>query len=95
MISKEEYLKAKEVVREYEYLNGKPKRLIPNVLPEHRDRLNLGIDRPLSRVVREGSWRFCINCNSTVSRDGFLGIIGEMLCHNDSCENSKSKKIYR
>jgi len=50
---------------------------------------------PLSRVLREGVGHFCTNCGSTVSRDGFLGIFEEMLCHNQKCPNSKSKKNYR
>jgi len=47
---------------------------------------------PLSRVLREGVGHFCTNCGSTVSKNGFLGIFGEMLCHNQKCPNSKSKK---
>ena len=93
MITKDEYLKAKEIVKEYESLN-KPKRIIPNVSKEHREKVEIGIDFPkfpLSRVIRDGCGNFCSNCNSTASRNGFLGIFGEMLCHNDSCENSKSK----
>lgn len=50
---------------------------------------------PLSRVLREGVSHFCTNCGSTVSKDGFLGLFGEMLCHNEKCPNSKSKKNYR
>lgn len=97
MISKEEYLKAKEIVEIYESMN-KSKREIPNVSKEDREKVEIGIPLPtfpLSRVIRDGVGRFCSNCNSTVSRNGFLGIFGEMLCHNDSCINSKSKKIYK
>lgn len=50
---------------------------------------------PLSRVISEGSTNFCKNCGSTVSKNGFLGIFGEMLCHNPECQNSKTKKFYR
>ena len=50
---------------------------------------------PLSRVLRDGVGHFCTNCGSTVSKDGFLGLFGEMLCHNQKCPNSKSKKNYR
>ena len=50
---------------------------------------------PLSRIVREGVGCFCVNCGSTISRGGFLGIFGEMLCHNQECPNSKSKKNYK
>ena len=50
---------------------------------------------PLSRVLQEGVRHFCINCGSTASRNGFLGLFGEMLCHNQKCPNSKSKKNYR
>jgi len=50
---------------------------------------------PLCRIIREGSRHFCTNCGSTASRNGFLGIFGEMLCHNPKCPNSKSKKNYR
>ena len=50
---------------------------------------------PLSKVLKEGVGRFCINCGSTISKDGFLGLFGEMLCHNQKCPNSKSKKNYR
>ena len=50
---------------------------------------------PSSRVLREGVSHFCTRCNSTVSKDGFLGLFGEMLCHNQKCPNSKSKKNYR
>lgn len=46
---------------------------------------------PSCRVIKEGCGKFCSNCDSTISRDGFLGIFGELLCHNSSCVNSKSK----
>lgn len=50
---------------------------------------------PLSKIIREGSTSFCKNCGSTVSKNGFLGIFGEMLCHNSECQNSKTTKFYR
>jgi hypothetical protein len=93
MIKREEYLKAKEIVDTYESTN-KPKRIIPNVPKEDREKVNIGFDFPkfpLCRVIRDGCCNFCSNCKSTASRKGFLGIFGEMLCHNDSCINSKPK----
>jgi len=84
MIEKEDYLKAKQIVQEYEkQLNISD--VIGSSIPKP----------PLSRVLREGVGHFCTNCGSTVSRNGFLGIFGEMLCHNKKCPNSKSKKNYR
>lgn len=50
---------------------------------------------PLSQVIREGVGKFCVGCGSTVSKNGFLGLFGELLCHNNKCEYSKSKKFYR
>jgi hypothetical protein len=47
---------------------------------------------PLGRALREGVGHFCNNCGSTVSKNGFLGLFGEMLCYNQECPNSKSKK---
>ena len=49
---------------------------------------------PLNRVVREKCTRFCNNCGSTMSKNGFLGIFGEILCHNSECPNSKSIKMW-
>lgn len=46
---------------------------------------------PLCRVIREGCSNFCKVCNSTMSKNGFLGLFGEMLCHNKDCVNSKTK----
>jgi hypothetical protein len=51
--------------------------------------------QPLDRIIREGSSKFCNQCGSSVSKDGFLGLFGEYLCHNQNCKNSISKKIYR
>lgn len=47
---------------------------------------------PLSRVLREGVGRICPNCGSTVFRNGLFGVFGEVLCCNEKCPNSKSKK---
>lgn len=74
MIEREEYLKAKSIVSEYE------KQMTP--LPPKPT-------MPLSRVVREGCSKFCSNCGSTESRNGFLGIFGKLVCHNNECKNSK------
>lgn len=49
--------------------------------------------KPLSRVIIEGYGNFRNNCGSTSSRNGFLGLFGEMLCHNQECPNSKSNKM--
>lgn len=87
MIEKEDYLKAKQIVQEYEkQLNISD--VIGSSIPNPPE-------PPLSRVLREGVGHFCTNCGSTVSKDGFLGLFGEMLCHNEKCPNSKSKKNYR
>jgi hypothetical protein len=43
---------------------------------------------PLGRVIREGATHFCSNCGSTMSRQGFIGLFGKMMCHNDKCPNS-------
>jgi len=44
---------------------------------------------PLSKVIREGATKICTNCGSTMSKNGFLGIFGDLLCHNKECKNSK------
>lgn len=52
---------------------------------------------PLCRILREDAFfqfsssKFCPHCHSTMSKDGFLGLFGEVLCHNEKCPNSKSK----
>lgn len=46
---------------------------------------------PLNRVIRQCASHFCKNCGSTLSKNGFLGIFGKMLCHNQKCINSKPK----
>jgi len=45
---------------------------------------------PLGRIMREGSTKICKKCGSTMTRSGFAGILGELLCDNPKCENSKS-----
>ena len=49
---------------------------------------------PLSRMIRTGVGRFCKNCNSTMSRSGFLMLIGRRYCDNKKCPNSKPEKNY-
>jgi hypothetical protein len=49
---------------------------------------------PLSRTIRTGVGRFCKNCNSTMSRSGFLMLIGKRYCDNKKCPNSKPEKNY-
>lgn len=49
---------------------------------------------PPSRVLREGVGHFCTNCGSTSSKVGLFGLVGERLCDNKKCPNSKSKKNY-
>jgi hypothetical protein len=46
---------------------------------------------PIGRVIKEGALRLCTNCNSTMSKNGFMGLFGEMLCHNNKCPNSKPR----
>ena len=45
---------------------------------------------PLNRIMREGSTSICRNCGSTMTRSGFARIVGELLCDNPKCDNSKS-----
>ncbi len=66
-----------------------------NIVMEKEKKTKKPPKPPLCRVIREGVGRFCINCGSTVSKNGFLGIFGEMLCHNQKCPNSQSKKFYK
>ena len=49
---------------------------------------------PLSRMIRAGVGRFCKNCNSTMSRHGFLRLFGKRYCDNKKCPNSKLEKNY-
>ena len=87
MMTEEEYLKAKQIVQEYEeQLNISD--AIGSFIPKPPK-------PPLDRILKEGVGHFCTNCGSTVSKDGFLGLFGEILCHNPKCPNSKSKKNYR
>ncbi len=46
---------------------------------------------PLARVIRQGIDVYCNNCNSTMTKSGFLHLFGERLCDNDKCKNSKTK----
>ena len=52
---------------------------------------NILPDFPLDRIEREGSIKTCINCGSTMTRNGFLKIFGELLCDNKKCPNSIKK----
>ena len=59
-----------------------------------KERLNNGFKPeppkpPLSRIIRDGVGYFCKNCNSTMSRHGFLGLFGKRYCDNKKCFNSK------
>ena len=47
---------------------------------------------PLCRIIAEGGVHFCKNCGSTISRNGFLRLIGKRLCDNKKCPNSKVDK---
>jgi len=49
---------------------------------------------PLSRIIRTGVGHFCKNCNSTMSRSGFLMLVGKRYCDNKKCPNSKPEKNY-
>lgn len=49
---------------------------------------------PLTRTIRNGVGRFCKNCNSTMSKYGFLRLFGKMYCDNKKCPNSKLEKNY-
>lgn len=87
MIEKEDYLKAKQTIQEYEkQLNISD--VIGSSIPKPPE-------PPLSRVIREGVGHFCKKCGSTSSKIGYLGLFGERLCDNKKCPNSKSKKNYR
>lgn len=44
---------------------------------------------PLTRVTKEGVGVFCDICNSTMSRSGFMGLVGKRYCDNKECKNSK------
>jgi hypothetical protein len=47
---------------------------------------------PLSRVLRTGVRRLCLNCNSTMPKSGFLMLFGKRYCDNKKCPNSKPEK---
>lgn len=49
---------------------------------------------PLCRVLRTGVGHFCKNCNSTMSKTGFLMLVGKRYCDNKKCPNSKPEKNY-
>ena len=87
MITEKSYLEAQKIIKDYESQQLNISGVIGSSVPPP--------EPPLSRVLREGVGHFCTNCGSTVSKDGFLGLFGEMLCHNQKCPNSKSKKNYR
>jgi len=88
MITKKSYLEAQKIIKDYESQQLNISGVIGSSIPKPPE-------PPLSRVLKEGVGHFCTNCGSTVSRNGPLGIFGEMLCHNQKCPNSKSKKNYR
>jgi hypothetical protein len=88
MITKKSYLEAQKIIKDYESQQLNISGVIGSSIPKPPE-------PPLSRVLKEGVGHFCTNCGSTVSRNGLLGIFGEMLCHNQKCPNSKSKKNYR
>ena len=46
---------------------------------------------PLSIYLKEGWIYRCAICKSSLSRNGFLGLFGELLCDNPECENNKSR----
>jgi hypothetical protein len=74
-------------------------RVLAELLNDTSDVDNISVLKPpkppLSRIISEDVGHFCTYCGSTVSKNGFLGLFGEMLCHNPKCPNSKSKKNYR
>jgi hypothetical protein len=52
------------------------------------ENINQAPKPPLSRIIREGGSHFCPECYSTMSRQGFLGIFGQLLCDNIKCKKS-------
>lgn len=44
---------------------------------------------PLNRVMREGVLETCNHCGSTMSKTGFMGIMGERRCDNKKCPTHK------
>lgn len=44
----------------------------------------------LSMVINPSVRFICVNCGSTCSKTGFLGLFGQRLCDNDKCPNSKT-----
>ena len=65
-----------------------------NLLNKKNIGLKTEIPLPLERITREGETKICNNCGSTVSRNGFLSLFGELLCINKKCPNSISKIFY-
>ncbi len=55
------------------------------------DNLSKPPQPPNSRVITDGVTNFCNICGSSLSKNGFLGIFGEYICHNEKCENSKPR----
>lgn len=47
---------------------------------------------PPSRFINENCIDFCDNCGSSMKKNGWLGWLGELLCINNECDNSISKK---
>lgn len=82
MITEQNYLDTKKIIKDYETQQLNMSDPTYCSIPE----------LPLCRVLKEGSGHFCINCGSTSSKVGFLGLFGERLCDNKKCPNSKSKK---
>lgn len=99
LVSEDDFLEAKRVLdRNQEIVNdiiNKTNVSVPNP-PEPTIKTNDSVPKPpeppIGRVIREGSIHFCDNCKSTMSKNGFLGLFGELLCHNSKCPNSISKK---
>ena len=65
-----------------------------NLLNKKNTGLKTEVPFPLDRITREGETKTCNNCGSTVSRNGFLRLFGELLCINKKCPNSISKNFY-
>jgi hypothetical protein len=89
-LSEEEYKQTKEIL-------DKTQKIVDNfICCEHKkikesdNTIVLsGVPKPpLARVLREGSIHICPNCGSTMSRAGFIGLFGKLLCHNRQCPKS-------
>lgn len=44
---------------------------------------------PLTRVLREGVFKKCLICHSTMPRNGLFLFVGKRYCDNKNCVNSK------